>query len=337
MTMKSLIGANNASAPSSPRTRTRRGGTARLSFVIFAIASFGTGCQKTDGPTTAKTSKAPSSSVTLSDEAIRAAGIQVETMSPSRLRPLLTLSGTLAAVPWTPDEQSALSEADGADAKRRLAEANFNRMSKLHTEGITPKQDLDTARAELEQARATAAQADAKRANLGLTQSAGSFNSSSGSWGLANVSAPDLRYVTVGASVVIRTESLPGLTFAGTIVALSRSASRDTRDFTARIAAVDPSKRLRPQTLATFEISLPGALSLTVPSSGILLEPEGSVIFVAEGTNKFSRRLVKTGASTTGRVGVVEGLAEGERVVVQGAQLLESERLKSAFEPAAVD
>ncbi|HEX7581127.1 MAG TPA: efflux RND transporter periplasmic adaptor subunit, partial [Thermoanaerobaculia bacterium] len=166
---------------------------------------------------------------------------------------------------------------------------------------------------------------------------ADSFPSSSGSWGLANVPEADLRYVTVGARVVIRTESLPGVTFSGTIVALSRSASRDTRDFTARIAAIDPSKRLRPQTLATFEISLPAAPSLTVPSSAILLEPEGPVVFVAEGKNKFSRRIVKMGVSASDRLGVVEGLAAGERVVVQGAQLLESERLKAAFEPAVVD
>ena len=129
----------------------------RLCLVLLAIGFLETGCQKTVKTPAAKASKAPSSSVTLTDEAIRAAGIQVETVSPSRLRPLLTLSGTLAAVPWTPDEQAALSEAEGADAKRRLAEANFNRMSKLHAEGITTGQDLDTARAELEQARATAA------------------------------------------------------------------------------------------------------------------------------------------------------------------------------------
>lgn len=304
---------------------------------MLAIGFLETGCQKTAKTPAAKASKTPSSTVTLSDDAIRAAGIQVETVSSETLHPLLTLTGTLAAVPWTPDEQAALSEADGADAKRRLTEANFNRMSRLHAEGITAGQDLDAARAELEQARATAAQADAKRANLGLTQAADSFPSSNGSWGLANVPEADLRYVTVGARVVIRTDSLPGLTFAGTIVALSRSASRDTRDFTARIAAVDPSKRLRPQSLATFEISLPAAASLTVPSSAVLLEPEGPVVFVAEGKNRFTRRLVKTGVSAADRVGVASGLAAGERVVVQGAQLLESERLKVAFEPAAAD
>jgi Barrel-sandwich domain of CusB or HlyD membrane-fusion len=310
---------------------------ARLCLVMLCIGLFEAGCRKTDETPAATASKAPASSVTLTDEAIRAAGIQVEAVSPSRLRPTLTLTGTLAAVPWTPDEQAALSEADGADAKRRLAEANFNRMSRLHREGITAGQDLDAARAELEQARATAAQADAKRANLGLTQAADSFPSSSGSWGLANVPEANLPYVAVGESVVIRTESLPGLTFKGTIVAVSRSASRDTRDFTARIAAIDPAKRLRPQTLATFEISLPAASSLTVPSSAVLLEPEGSVVFVADGKNQFSRRLVKTGASASDRISVVEGLAAGERVVVQGAQLLESERLKAIFKPAVAD
>jgi hypothetical protein len=53
---------------------------------MLAIGFLETGCQKTAKTPAAKASKTPSSTVTLSDEAIRAARIQVETVSSGSLR-----------------------------------------------------------------------------------------------------------------------------------------------------------------------------------------------------------------------------------------------------------
>jgi predicted ATPase len=51
-------------------------------------------------------------------------------------------------------------------------------------------------------------------------------------------------------------------------------------------------------------------------------------VYVVNGRT-FRRQAIRIGASGSGRTQVLEGLAAGESIVVQGAQLLESERLKS--------
>ena len=60
------------------------------------------------------------------------------------------------------------------------------------------------------------------------------------------------------------------------------------------------------------------------------------LVFVAHGENGFEPRQVVLGARTPEAIEVLEGLAEGESIVVSGAFLLDSEsKLKSALETAA--
>ena len=98
----------------------------------------------------------PPSVVRLSPDAVRTAGIETAVVGGTAGGGVLTLTGTLGAKPWTPEEQAALSDAASADAKLRLAEANFQRLSRLSRDGVVARQDLDASRAERDQARAAA-------------------------------------------------------------------------------------------------------------------------------------------------------------------------------------
>lgn len=266
--------------------------------------------------------------VRLSPSAVREAGIETALVGESTLDRALTLTGTLAAQPWTPEEQAAVNEAGSADAKRKLAEASFQRLSRLYSAGITARQDLDAARAERDQAQAAAAQADAKRANLGLSAASSAQERKTGIWGLASLSDVDLAQVKPGAHVVVATAAFPAAIFSGQVVEISRSEDPDTRTFTVRIAIDDPSGRLHPQMLATFAVSTSGAAALTVPRSAVLLEGDGSYVYVVNG-NAFQKQRIVAGAGTPDRVPVIAGLSAGQRVVVGGAQVLESERRKA--------
>jgi multidrug efflux pump subunit AcrA (membrane-fusion protein) len=274
--------------------------------------------------------------VKLSTDASRTAGIETRALDEARLAPVLKLTGTLAARPWIPEEQTALSDAERADAQLRLAEANFERTSRLHAEGIVARQDLDTARAARDQARATAAEADARRANLGLSADSRVVESRAGIWGLASLPEMDLARVRAGEAAEVTTSAFPNRRFPATVVGVSRSADPETRNFTVRIAVDDPGRRLHPQMLATFTIALPAPAGLAVPRSAVLLEGDGSYVYVAE-DSLFRKQAVRIGASTPDAVEVVEGLSRGQRVVVRGAQILESERLKSRLRPAEAD
>src|SRR5260370_31027238 len=71
----------------------------------------------------------PTNVVTLSAAAVSAAGIQTGVIGQLQLRQALTLTGTLAERPWTPQEQTALSEAEAADANPRLTQPSLARLS----------------------------------------------------------------------------------------------------------------------------------------------------------------------------------------------------------------
>ncbi len=272
----------------------------------------------------------------MSPEAVRAAGLEIRPVGEAPLKPELTLDGTLAAKPWIAEEQTALSDAAAADARLRLAEASFERSSRLHAEGIVARQDLDTARAARDQARAAAAEADARRANLGLAADSRTLEGRARIWGLASLPQTELARVTAGQSVAVTVSAFPGRRFRGDVVGVSRSADPETRSFTVRISVDDPTGQLHPQMLATFAIALPAGKGLSVPPSAVLLEGDGSWVWVAE-NGRFRRQAVRTGASTADAIEILEGLSRGQRVVVRGAQILESERQKSRLRPAEAD
>ncbi len=292
------------------------------------VAALGSCREKDNERRTAPPRSTPTDQVTLSQESVRSAGIEMAAVEANGAPRVLTLTGTLSATPWTAEEQTALSDAENADAKLRLAEANFTRVSRLSSEGVVPRQDVDAARSTLDQARSAEEQADAKRKNLGLEEGAEGIARLSRIWGLAALPESDLPRVAAGKAVEVRSSAFPGRFFLGKVIEISRSADAETRQFTVRIAVEDPGGRLRSQMLATFAISGPAGPGLAIPSSAVLIEADGSYVYVASG-NTFHRRAIKTGSSAGGQVEVTEGLTAGERIVVKGAQLVESERLKS--------
>jgi membrane fusion protein, heavy metal efflux system len=60
-------------------------------------------------------------------------------------------------------------------------------------------------------------------------------------------------------------------------------------------------------------------MRLTVPEAAVLDDDGMAVVIVQHGGETFERRLVRVGTRATGRVVVLDGLEEGERVIVEGA------------------
>ena len=67
------------------------------------------------------------------------------------------------------------------------------------------------------------------------------------------------------------------------------------------------------------------AEALTVPEQSVVLRPAGKVVYViveADGQKKAQQKLVKVGAKRGGRIEIVEGLASGETIALDGAGFL---------------
>ncbi len=67
---------------------------------------------------------------------------------------------------------------------------------------------------------------------------------------------------------------------------------------------------------------------LMIPEEAVVQIGEGSVVFIPQGEAVFLKKPVKIGEHGKGKVEILEGLNEGERVVTTGSFILKSESLK---------
>jgi Cu(I)/Ag(I) efflux system membrane fusion protein len=103
-----------------------------------------------------------------------------------------------------------------------------------------------------------------------------------------------------------------------------------------RIAIRDPRHRLRPQDVAAAEIQVAEKTALSVPDAAVLYEGTERVLFVA-GDGGFRKRRVQVGAQQGGRSEILAGLADGDTVVIRGAQFLLGEMFRVRNPGAAED
>ena len=134
----------------------------------------------------------------------------------------------------------------------------------------------------------------------------------------APVPASDVPFVEVGAPVTIRVSSLGGEELSGKVVRLGAELDPGARTLDLEAEIPNPDGRLRPGMLARIRIPrrhLEGAL--LVPLQALIDLEDRKVVYVVEG-DAAARRTVTLGPTVGDRIVVEEGLAPGDRVIVQG-------------------
>lgn len=147
-------------------------------------------------------------------------------------------------------------------------------------------------------------------------------------WNLAELYETDVAAVRGGQYVALRSQSYPNETFKGRVAFIYPVVNAESRTVKVRIETPNPHGRLRPGMYTETLFSLDAGTGLTVPEDAILVTGKQNVIWVqVQGeANKFEARRVTTGAKFDGKVQIVSGLSEGEKVVASGGFLLDSER-----------
>ena len=103
-----------------------------------------------------------------------------------------------------------------------------------------------------------------------------------------------------------------------------------TRTLQVRLEVENPGLLLRPDMFVQAELETHFPEALTVPADALLDSGLAKRVYVDRGNGAFEPRQVETRKRSGDRVEIVSGLAPGERVVVSGTFLLDSEsRLKS--------
>ena len=107
----------------------------------------------------------------------------------------------------------------------------------------------------------------------------------------------------------------------GKVTVISPALDPNSTTVEVWVKAANPKGRLRPGTSVQISMlarSVPDAL--VIPAAAVLSAPDGSnYVMVAGSDNKAHQKTVKTGIRQGDQVQILEGLAEGERVITSGA------------------
>ncbi|MCE9502013.1 MAG: efflux RND transporter periplasmic adaptor subunit, partial [Leptospira sp.] len=135
----------------------------------------------------------------------------------------------------------------------------------------------------------------------------------------------DINYVKRGQQVIFRTESFPDLSFPGKIHGVDSILDEKNRTLRFRSYVTDKKGVLKPQMFGTMEILIPLKRVLSIPKSAIMNTGVHKVAYVRRNSDHFSPVMVRTGIETTEFYEVLQGLAEGDEVVIEANFLLDSE------------
>ncbi|HEU4852910.1 MAG TPA: efflux RND transporter periplasmic adaptor subunit [Telluria sp.] len=129
-----------------------------------------------------------------------------------------------------------------------------------------------------------------------------------------------------GSLVEVTTPALPGKVLTGKLSAILPEVSVDTRTLQVRIELANPGRQLVPGMFASVKFT-PAAHGevLTVPSEAVIQTGKRSIVMLAMGGGKFKPVDVTTGAEANGDTEIRSGLQAGQKVVVSGQFLVDSE------------
>jgi cobalt-zinc-cadmium efflux system membrane fusion protein len=143
-------------------------------------------------------------------------------------------------------------------------------------------------------------------------------------WVLLDASEADLCHLKPSLPMVIRSQASPEASHPGRLEVVSDSFDPGTRMLRVRGTVDNTDRMLRAEMLVTAEIEVPASTPRSVASRAVFLKGEQHFVYVEESQGHFRRREVKVGEEANGKMPVLEGLENGQRVVTGGVLLLES-------------
>lgn len=171
-------------------------------------------------------------------------------------------------------------------------------------------------------------------------------------WVLADVYEYEMSWIHVGQQVTMTSASFPGLTFQGEVTFIDPVLHAMTRSIKVRAELDNPDGKLKPGMFvdAVFEGHLdPDHLSelasiedhegaiLSIPAGAVLQTGERILAYQEVEEGEYTGRNITIGPRAGDYYPVLAGLSAGDRVVVSGNFLIDSETQLTGLESAAYD
>jgi membrane fusion protein, heavy metal efflux system len=259
-------------------------------------------------------------------------------------------AGQILATLSSPDYGQAQADASKAQADQQLAKHALERQRELHAAGIVADKDFQQTEAEATRARAEADRASRRLAGLGgagdgtytlrsplagivvernLNPGLEFRPEQSGDplfvvtdptslWLRLDASEADLAVLKAGEKISLQVKQYPNERFAGVIRHVGDFVDPATRTIRVRGDVPNPDRRLKGGMFITALIELPPTQALLVPVAAVFLVGEQRYVFIEEATGRYILRAVQAGPERDGRIEILSGVKEGEKVVIEG-------------------
>lgn len=145
-------------------------------------------------------------------------------------------------------------------------------------------------------------------------------------WVIADVFEQDIGQVKTGGKAKIKINAYPDRVFEGTITYVYPTLKAETRTVPVRVELPNPGQLLKPAMFAQVELPVgaKGAV-VTVPTSAVIDSGTRRLVLVQAKEGRFEPRDVKLGQRSDSYVEVLEGVKNGEPVVVAANFLIDAE------------
>lgn len=243
-----------------------------------------------------------------------------------------------------------------AAASYREAQQLYQRQQQLTAQKLIPASQLDTQRAAVESSRA---RLDATRARLADRVITAPFDGVLGfrqvspgtlvTPGTVIASLDDVSLIKLdfavpesflsalanGQGITATSAAYPGREFTGRVTTVDSRIDPVTRAVTVRAEIANPQRELRPGMLLSVRVFRPERQALVIPEISVVQVAQDAHVFRVKADDTVEQVAVKLGQRRRGEVEVLEGLAAGDRVVVDGTVKLRGGASVREAEPAA--
>ncbi len=145
-------------------------------------------------------------------------------------------------------------------------------------------------------------------------------------WANAEVPESQAARLAPAARVTATSPALPGESFDGSIQALLPEVNPETRTMKARMELANPGERLVPGMFVRMSFSDEREnKALLVPTEAIIATGKRTLVMIAEDGGHFRPAEVVAGIESGGQTEILQGLQAGQRVVLSGQFLIDSE------------
>lgn len=142
-------------------------------------------------------------------------------------------------------------------------------------------------------------------------------------WAYIDIPESVANRVVAGQTLMLHSSSLPNRPIHARVAHVADFIDPNTRMLRARAEVDNGDRLLKAEMFINGDLSLIAGNALTVPASAVFLSGDHYYAFVEEAPGRFVRREVDAEEGGFDRMRVLSGLKSGERVVTDGALLLQ--------------